>query len=81
MSSEPFFFFFNLLLGTSIEFYREPKNSFPMTVTESDGNLKGLRVVLGFFSFFFFLSKAGNSSEGRENPRGNFLFWKGEYKG
>ena len=47
----------------------EPQNSFPMTVTEGVAtNLRGI-----FFFFFFKLL----TSERRENPGDDFLFWEG----
>lgn len=46
----------------------EPQNSFPMTVTEGVAtNLRGI--------FFFFLKLL--TSERRENPGDDFLFWEG----
>lgn len=47
----------------------EPQNSFPVTVTE------GVATNLRRIFFFFFLKLV--TSERRENPGGDFLFWEG----
>lgn len=47
MSSEPFSFSsLNFLPGISLQVNTEPENSFPMTVTENGGNLKGSPLFL-----------------------------------